>query len=146
MKAAFIQLNPVFGEIEGNIEKAVTLIERTDAEIIVLPELFNTGYLITSQQEAFDLSEPLPGGKTTETLSAIARKKNAHIVAGLIERQDENLFNSAVIISPSGYLGKYRKIHLFNEEKLWFLPGDLGFNVFDIGICKIGVMVCWRCS
>ena len=75
MKAAFIQLNPVFGEIEGNIEKAVTLIEGTDAEIIVLPELFNTGYLITSQQEAFDLSEPLPGGKTTETLSAIARKK-----------------------------------------------------------------------
>ena len=143
MKAAFIQLNPVFGEIEGNIEKAVTLIERTDAEIIVLPELFNTGYLITSQQEAFDLSEPLPGGKTTETLSAIARKKNAHIVAGLIERQDENLFNSAVIISPSGYLGKYRKIHLFNEEKLWFLPGDLGFNVFDIGICKIGVIVCF---
>ena len=75
MKAAFIQLDPVFGEIEGNIGKAVTLIERTDTDIIVLPELFNTGYLITSQQEAFDLSEPLPGGKTTEALSAIARKK-----------------------------------------------------------------------
>jgi len=75
MKAAFIQLDPVFGAIEGNIEKAVTLIERTDTDIIVLPELFNTGYLITSQQEAFDLSEPLPGGKTTEALSAIARKK-----------------------------------------------------------------------
>jgi predicted amidohydrolase len=143
MKTAFIQLNPVFGEIEGNIEKAVTLIERTDADIIVLPELFNTGYLITSQQEAFDLSEPLPGGKTTKALSAIARKKNSHIVAGLIERQDDNLFNSAALISPSGYLDKYRKIHLFNEEKLWFQPGDLGFKVFDIGICKIGVMVCF---
>jgi predicted amidohydrolase len=143
MKAGFIQINPVFGEIEGNIEKAVTLIEQTDAEIIVLPELFNTGYLITSKEEAFDLSEALPGGKTTEILSAIARKKNAHIVAGLIERHDENLFNSAVVISPSGYLGKYRKIHLFNEEKLWFQPGDQGFNVFDIGICKIGVMICF---
>jgi len=143
MKAAFIQFNPVFGEIEGNIGKAVTLIEGTGAELIVLPELFNTGYLITSKEEAFDLSEPLPGGKTTEALIAIAHEKNVHIVAGLIERQDENLFNSAVVIAPSGYLGKYRKIHLFNEEKLWFQPGDLGFTVFDIGICKIGVMICF---
>ena len=143
MKAAFIQFNPVFGEIEGNIKKALILIERTGAEIIVLPELFNTGYLITSKEEAFDLSEPLPGGKTTEALSAMAREKNAHIVAGLIERQGENLFNSAVVIAPSGYLGKYRKIHLFYEEKLWFQPGDLGFHVFDIGICRIGVMVCF---
>ena len=143
MKAAFIQFDPVFGEIEVNIKKAVGLVDRTGAEIIVLPELFNTGYLIVSKDEAFDLSEPIPGGKTTEALSAAAREKNAHIVAGLIERENDNLFNSAVVISPSGYLGKYRKIHLFSEEKLWFQPGDLGFNVFDIGICKIGVMVCF---
>jgi len=143
MKAAFIQFDPVFGEIEANIKKAVGLVDRTGAVIIVLPELFNTGYLIVSKDEAFDLSEPIPGGKTTEALSAAAREKNAHIVAGLIERENDNLFNSAVVISPSGYLGKYRKIHLFSEEKLWFQPGDLGFNVFDIGICKIGVMVCF---
>ena len=143
MKAAFIQFNPVFGEVKENIKKAVKLIKMTEADIIVLPELFNTGYLIISKEEAFDLAESLPGGKTTEALSVVAREKKAHIVAGLIERQDENLFNSAVVISPSGYLGKYRKIHLFNEEKLWFQPGDLGFNVFDIGICKIGVMICF---
>ena len=75
MKAAFIQFNPAFGERENNIKKAVTLIEKTEAELIVLPELFNTGYLITSREEAFDLSEPLPGGNTTEVLSAAARKK-----------------------------------------------------------------------
>jgi predicted amidohydrolase len=143
MKAAFIQFDPVFGEIEVNIKKALGLVERTGAQIIVLPELFNTGYLIVSKDEAFDLSEPIPGGKTTEALSAAAREKNAHIVAGLIERENDNLFNSAVVLSPSGYLGKYRKIHLFSEEKLWFQPGDLGFKVFDIGICKIGVMVCF---
>lgn len=75
MKASFIQLDPVFGEIEGNIKKALTLIDGADADIIVLPELFNTGYLITSREEAFDLSEPLPIGKTTDALSAIACKK-----------------------------------------------------------------------
>jgi predicted amidohydrolase len=143
MKVSYIQFDPIFGDIEGNIKKALTLIEGANAEIIVLPELFNTGYLITSKEEAFDLSELLPGGKTTEALSAIAREKNAHIVAGLIERQGEQLFNSAAVISPSGYLGTYRKIHLFNEEKLWFQPGDLGFQVFDTGTCRFGAMICF---
>lgn len=143
IKAAFIQFGPVFGDIAGNIRKAVTLIERSDAEVVVLPELFNTGYLITSQEEAFDLSEPVPGGRTTEALCSVARKKNVHIVAGLNERQGDDLFNSAVVVAPSGYLGTYRKIHLFNEEKLFFRPGDLGFAVYDIGACKIGVMVCF---
>jgi predicted amidohydrolase len=143
MKAAFIQFDPVFGDIEGNIRKAVALIERAEAEVIVLPELFNTGYLITSREEAFDLSEPVPGGKTTEALCSAARKKNVHIIAGLNERQGDTLFNSAVVTAPSGYLATYRKIHLFNEEKLWFQPGDLGFAVYDIGSCKIGVMICF---
>lgn len=143
MKAAFVQFNPQFGEIEANVKKAVKHIKRTEAEIIVLPELFNTGYLITSKDEAFDLAEPLPDGKTTEALCAAAQERKVHIIAGLIEREDENLFNAAVVISPSGYLGRYRKVHLFNEEKLWFQRGDLGLNVFDIGICKIGVMICF---
>jgi predicted amidohydrolase len=143
VKVAFIQFDPVFGDIEGNVGKAVAMIERTEAEVIVLPELFNTGYLFVSKDEAFDLSEPVPGGRTTEALCAVARKKNAHIVAGLNERQGDSLFNSAVIVAPSGHLGTYRKIHLFNEEKLWFQPGDLGFQVYDIGSCRIGVMVCF---
>jgi predicted amidohydrolase len=143
MKAAFIQFDPVFGDIEGNINMALNLIERTEAEVIVLPELFNTGYLITSREEAFALSEPVPGGRTTEALCSAARKKGAHIVAGLNERQGDILFNSAVIVAPSGYLDTYRKIHLFNEEKLWFQPGDRGFSVYDIGGCRIGVMICF---
>ncbi len=143
MKAAFIQFDPVFGDIEGNVARALALVERADAEVIVLPELFSTGYLITSKEEACDLSEPGPGGRTTAALCAAARKKNAHIVAGLNERQGDTLFNSAVIAAPSGYLATYRKIHLFNEEKLWFQPGDLGFSVYDIGSCRIGVMICF---
>ncbi len=143
IKAAFVQFDPVFGDIEGNIRKAVALIEKAEADVVVLPELFNTGYLITSQEEAFDLSEPVPGGRTTEALCSVARKKNVHIVAGLNERQGDDLFNSAVVVAPSGCLGTYRKIHLFYEEKLWFRPGDRGFAVYDIGTCKIGVMVCF---
>lgn len=143
MKVAFVQFDPAFGDIEGNVGKAVAMMERADAEVFVLPELFNTGYLFLSREEAFDLSEPVPGGKTTEALCAAARRKKAYIVAGLAEREGDSLYNSALVAAPSGHLGTYRKIHLFNEEKLWFRPGDRGFPVYDIGSCKMGVMICF---
>jgi predicted amidohydrolase len=143
MKAGFVQFEPVFGEVGANIAKAERLIEELDAELVVLPELFNTGYVFTSREEALQLAEEVPEGRTTEALCTIARRKNIHIVAGLCEKEGDRLFNAAVLVSPGGYRGKYRKIHLFNEEKLWFQPGDQGFHVFDIGICRVGIMICF---
>ncbi|HKW85526.1 MAG TPA: nitrilase-related carbon-nitrogen hydrolase, partial [Nitrospiraceae bacterium] len=51
--------------------------------------------------------------------------------------------NSAVLVSPSGLLGVYRKAHLFYEETLFFSPGETGFQVWDIGSAKVGVMICF---
>ena len=143
MKAGFMQFAPQFGNIEANINKAISMIDNVDAGLIVLPELFNTGYHFTSAQETINLAEEIPAGKTTKALCTIAQKKNIHIVAGIAEITDGNLYNSAVLISPAGYVDTYRKIHLFNEEKLWFVPGNNGFQVYDIGQCKIGIMVCF---
>jgi predicted amidohydrolase len=87
---------------------------------MVLPELFNTGYLFISLEEAANVAEEMPAGKTICALCAIARKKKINIVAGVIESFQGNLYNSAVLVSPAGYVETYRKIHLFNEENLWF--------------------------
>ena len=143
MKVGFIQFEPHFGRVDRNREKAEELILKSEAEVLVLPECFNTGYLFLSKEEVWDLSEEIPGGKTSKLLIDLARQKNQYIVAGLVERSGDRLFNSAIIASPKGYLGTYRKIHLFSEEKLWFTPGDLPFPVFDIGTAKIGVMICF---
>ncbi len=143
MKAGFIQFNPEFGEIDKNIGKARALMTPLDAQLVVLPEFFNTGYLITTRQEAWDLGEIIPGGKTTAALCEIAREKNIYIVAGLIEKAGEKLFNAAILVAPEGYVATYRKMHLFNEEKLWFDQGDKGFAVYDLGICRIGIMICF---
>ncbi len=143
MKAGFVQFNPKFGKIDENIDKAVSLIEKADAELLVLPELFNTGYLFISSCEAASLAEEIPSGKTTQALCAAAQKKKIHIVAGIAELSAGKLYNSAVLVSPSGYVATYRKIHLFNEEKLWFQPGEKEFAVYDIGSCRIGVMICF---
>ncbi|MBE9545902.1 MAG: acyltransferase [Proteobacteria bacterium] len=143
MKAGFIQFEPIFGEIDRNLERVESLIEKADADLLVLPELFNTGYLFTSKQEAIDLSEEVPGGKTTQMLCRMAREKNLYLVGGLAEKSGEKFFNSAVLVSPEGYVGTYRKVHLFFEETLWFDPGDKGFEVYDIGKCRLGIMICF---
>jgi predicted amidohydrolase len=59
------------------------------------------------------------------------------------EREGENLYNTAVLVGPGGLLGRYRKMHLFMDEKDIFEPGDLGLPVFDIGLCRIGMLICF---
>jgi predicted amidohydrolase len=143
MKVGFVQFEPVFGQLGANHEKVARLLAAVDAELIVLPELCNSGYVFTSREEAMNLAEEIPGGRTVELLGRIARQKNIHIVAGLCEKEGDRLFNSAVLIGPEGWRGTYRKIHLFNEEKLWFEPGTAGLKVIDIGACRIGMMICF---
>ncbi len=113
------------------------------ADLLVLPELFNTGYLITSKEEIRALAEEVPGGRTTQRLAALAKRSGVHLVAGMAERSGDRIFNAAVLISPSGHVATYRKVHLFFEEKLWFDPGDGEFPVYDIGLCRVGMMVCF---
>ncbi|MCF8053774.1 MAG: acyltransferase [Deltaproteobacteria bacterium] len=143
MKIGFVQFAPVFGEVASNLARAKTLLAGFDGDIVVLPEFFNSGYLFVSKDEVERLAEEIPTGPTTTMLLEIARAQNIHIVAGLPERAGERFFNSAVVVSPQGLLGTYRKSHLFFEEKLFFTHGDTGMKVFDIAGCKVGVMVCF---
>lgn len=143
VKAGFVQFEPIFGNIDENLKKAGSLINQAKADLIVLPELFNTGYVFTSVGEVEELAEGIPDGKTTEFLCELALHNNSFIVGGLAEKESGRFYNSAVLVSPHGYMGTYRKIHLFNEEKLWFQPGNKEPEIFDLGCCRIGIMVCF---
>lgn len=143
MRVGFVQFEPKFSEVDRNIETAERLIDAADADLLVLPELFNTGYVFSSKEEVVTLSEETPKGKTTQALMRIAKNKDVFLVAGLAEKSGDKYYNSAVIVSPHGYLGTYRKVHLFFEEKLWFDPGDGELPVYDMGNYKFGVMICF---
>jgi len=143
MKAGFYQFEPVFGKKEENIEKVLNVLKDVDADLIVLPELFATGYQFISNDEVNQLSELVPQGYTTEMLTGFSRSRGMYIVAGLPEKHGEIFFNSAVFTGPEGYIGIYRKTHLFFEENLWFTPGDTGFGVFHTNIGSIGIMICY---
>jgi predicted amidohydrolase len=146
IKVGFVQTNPEFGALETNLNQSKKLWGKRKADLLVLPELFNTGYQFKSLEEARNLSEPIPDGPTTRFLSDWTREAGITIVAGLAERDGETLYNSAVIVGPQGLIGKFRKAHIFDSENNFFQPGDLPFTVFDVGFAKIGIMICfdWR--
>lgn len=141
MFISVVQTCPVFGEIQNNVRNAIAMMEQVDVQLFVLPELFNTGYNFIDVHEVEQLSETTTGW-TTQTLIEFARKKDCYIVYGFAEKA-ERLYNSAGLIGPQGLIGLYRKIHLYFREKLFFAPGDLGFPVFDLPICKLGIMICF---
>ncbi|MER3424630.1 MAG: acyltransferase [Nitrospiraceae bacterium] len=143
MRIGFYQFDPLFGETKHNLDRITERLVRTECDLMVLPELFASGYQFLSQQEVESLAEPVPDGPTTQRLLEIARDRSMYLVAGLPERYESRYYNSAVVVGPLGFIGVYRKTHLFYEETVFFSPGDTGFQVWDIGAAKIGVMVCF---
>jgi predicted amidohydrolase len=143
LRAGFFQFAPVFGQKEENLEKVSLAVSDAAFDLLVLPEFFTTGYQFVSHDEVEKLSEEIPEGLTTRCLTDISRQKNCYIVAGLPERDGLRFYNSAVLTGPGGFIGCYRKTHLFFEEKRYFTPGDSGFLVWDTGVGRIGIMICF---
>lgn len=142
MHIACIQYTPVFGEPEQNRAALSRLVGAAEAQLIVLPELCISGYCFADRAEAAALSEPADG-PTASALAALCRKRACHVVAGIAEQEGAALYNSAIVVGPDGLLGVYRKTHLFWDEPDWAEPGDSGFLVWDIGPCKLGVLICF---
>lgn len=142
MKIGYVQNAPVFGEKKINFEEVSELLDGVKADLIVLPELFASGYTFTSRQEAKELAEGVEG-ETAQFLQETAEATGAVLVAGFAEQSDDKVFNSSLIVSTAGVIGTYRKIHLFNKEKQWFDHGDKPFTIFMVKEAKVGVMICY---
>ena len=132
---------------EQNLERAIAHLRAAaakGAEIVCLPELFQTQYFCQREDIAlFDLAEPIPG-PATERLGIIARDLKITIIASLFERRAPGIYhNTAAIIDREGALqGIYRKMHIPDDplyyEKFYFTPGDLGFKTFDNPLGRSG--------
>ncbi|NDL64036.1 nitrilase family protein [Acerihabitans arboris] len=145
---ACLQMEPVFGETARNVQATVALIEQAaarGANLMVLPELCNTGYVFASRAEAFALGETLPDGPSCQAWIDCARRLGVYIVAGITEREGELLYNAAAIVGPEGFIGRYRKVHLWGDEAIFFEPGNLGFPVFKTRIGTLGCHICYDC-
>jgi predicted amidohydrolase len=154
LRVAAIQTRPVFGDVEGNVARAVALAERVRprAALYVFPELMTSGYVFVARSEVMALAET-PGARHDAhapglaALRAWAKSRRAWVCAGFPEQDGTRVYNSAALVAPNGRIADvYRKIHLFDEEKRWFLPGDRLPVVTRVGSARVGMMICydWR--
>lgn len=142
MKVGYIQTSPVFGEKQRNFQQVFDLIDTIRADLLVLPELFATGYAFISKDEVAALSEKRDM-ETARFLKQLSFQTGAVIVAGFIEKEKDNFYNAAMMVGNDRLIGIYRKIHLFFEEKRWFVPGDRPFEVYNVNNARIGMMICF---
>lgn len=144
MKAGYIQNNPVFGNIRKNVDNIYNLLENVKDSLVVLPELFASGYNFQDISEVKALSEEKDKGYTWEAISHISRKNNLSIVYGFPERSKDRFFNSSNLVENGNLLYTYRKSHLFFKEKNFFAPGDTPLEPVTLsnGV-RLGLMICF---
>jgi predicted amidohydrolase len=137
MLVAVVQTNPIFGSVNRNVNDALALMDTKQADLYVLPELFNTGYNFIDEAEIKSLAEPVQGA-TCRLMADWAKKKKSYVVYGFAEN-DGKLYNSAALVGPGGFIGLYRKVHLFSRENILFSQGNLRFPIFDLPFGKVGM-------
>lgn len=113
------------------------------AQVVVLPELVSSGYVFASAEEAASLAIEA-GDPLIADWAAAAARHGLVLAAGFCERgEDGRTYNSAVLIDPSGVRAVYRKLHLWDREKLWFTPGDAPAPVLDTPVGRVGLVICY---
>lgn len=144
LKIAQIQFDPQLGNLSDNCLKVASLLEKAKgARLVILPELANSGYNFLDRKQALSMASTINKSTYIEMLTETARKQNQFIVSGFLEKDGDELFNTSVFISPNGAIDKYRKIHLFMNEKQIFSKGNLGVEVFEMDGFKLGMLICF---
>ncbi len=144
MIVGLVQFAPARYDVAANVAQVERLLRDVRADLLVLPELANSGYMYASPEELAPHSEPGDGsGPFLSALRELAAETGGLIVTGFAERASNGLYNSAAAVTGDGALSVYRKTHLFFEEQDLFLPGDTGFSVLEWAGARIGMMVCF---
>lgn len=140
---AAIQMNCVLYDKERNLEHAEELIEAAvarGAKLIVLPELFSTGY--RSEERDRELAEPLDG-QTIKRLQSISRKHDVYLAGAILESADDLVFDTAVLVGAEGLLGRHRKMHLWSGEEKRFARGE-EIGVVKLPFATVGMLICYE--
>jgi N-carbamoylputrescine amidase len=139
-------------ETAGNVERAERVVRAAaarGAQIILLPELFETPYFCKDQNvDLFELAKPVEDHPTVARMQELARELRVVLPVSIFERANNAHYNSVVVIDADGeQLGLYRKSHIPDgpgyQEKFYFSPGDTGFRIWDTAYAAIGVAICW---
>jgi predicted amidohydrolase len=141
------QLAPRIADLATNHEQSVGAVAHAveaGADVVVLPELVTSGYVLQSVEEAASVAIT-PEHRIFADWAAEAARGPAVVIGGFCEQGgDGRLYNSAAIVDETGVVGVHRKTHLWDREKLFFQPGPEAPRVFDTPAGRIGVLICYE--
>lgn len=135
------QVNPKKGDVAANLQMIKDRAAQAAAqgsELVVFPELTLTG--LVDAATAKKLAETAPGA-SVDKLIDIAMRHHIYLVVGMVEKDGDKCYNTAVLVGPEGLAGKYRKMHLCDLDQGWASPGDLGFPHFNTPLGRVGIMI-----
>jgi len=141
-RVAAVSMNGFLGEPERVLHAIDVWCEQVageGVELVLFPELVVHGHCTPN---TWALAEPVPDGPSVRWLEDIARRRRLVICAGLSEKERDIVFNTQVLVGPQGYIGKQRKLHLSRDE-VFYYKGGREIPVFDVGPCKVGVVICY---
>jgi len=144
IRAGILQFAPAYLNREGSMRRVERLIEGQELpDLLVLPELADSGYNFPDRETAWNMAMPVHWNPFLDLLHDLAGLHNIFICTGILEKAGNNLFNTAVLLGPSGLIGLYRKAHLFMNERAVFTPGKASLRVWNTPLGKIGMQICF---
>jgi predicted amidohydrolase len=141
-RVAAVSMNGFLGEPPRVLDAVDGWCQRAAAEnvdLVLFPELIVHGHCTPN---TWEMAEAVPDGPGVERLVQIARRHRLTLCAGMSEKERDIVYNTQVVVGPDGYIGKQRKLHLSRDES-FFYKGGREIPVFDIGACKVGIVICY---
>ncbi len=146
-KAAAIVYDPAWGDLDGNIDRIAEAVDKAGndgVKLAVLPEQATIGYIFDNFAMVRPFLDTVPG-KTTDALAKVTARHHMYVAVGIAEIDPATGlgYNTAALIGPDGYVGKYRKHGLNSQDQAWVTPGDGGFPVFDTELGRVMMLICY---
>jgi predicted amidohydrolase len=141
-RVAAVSMNGFLGEPDRALRAIDSWCERAAAdrvELVLFPELVIHGHCAPN---TWAIAEAVPDGPSVKRLEVIARRHRLTLCAGLSEKERDIVYNTMALVGPDGYIGKQRKLHLSRDE-VFYYKGGREIPVFDIGPCKVGIVICY---
>jgi predicted amidohydrolase len=142
LRVAAVSMNGFLGEpdrVLSGIDEWCARAAAERAELVLFPELVVHGHCTPN---TWQIAEAVPDGPGVARLVQIAQRHRVTLCAGLSEKERDIVYNTMVLVGPGGYLGKQRKLHLSRDE-VFYYKGGRELPVFDIGPCKVGIVICY---
>lgn len=146
-QAAAIVYDPAWGDLDGNIARIARAVEDAGSQgvkLAVFPEQATIGYIFDNFAMVRPYLDTVPG-KTTEAIAKVTARHHMYVAVGIAEFDPATGlgYNTAALIGPHGYIGKYRKHGLNPQDQAWVTPGDGGFPVFDTELGRLTMLICY---